>query len=296
MTKLFFIINRIAGRGKNFRIKDSIKRYFLDKPDFEIEIHFTEYPGHAQQLAQQAMAQKSNVVIAAGGDGTLNEVAGILVGTNTIFGMIPIGSGNGFSRHLKIPFSLKKALDIIVSGHTARIDVGTINNQIFLSNTGFAIDSEVIALSHGAEKRGFIPYLLAGVKSVFNIKSPTCTVYFNEQKRIVRPFLFSVFNTSQYGYNVKIASGIKATDKQLNLLIVDSRNIFKVIWLLLIRPSNHSQYIYHATPKITVEFNPAIQYFQIDGELVNSRTVKVNIEIIPHGLQCLVPPNRSSSY
>lgn len=296
MTKLFFIINRIAGRGKNFAIQDSIKQYFQNKPDFEFEIHFTEYPGHAQQLAQQATAQKSDVVIAAGGDGTLNEVAGVLVGSNTIFGMIPIGSGNGFSRHLKIPFSLKKALDIIISGHTARIDVGTINNQIFLSNTGFAIDSEIIALSHGAEKRGFIPYLQAGMKSVFNIKSPSCTISFNEQKRVVRPFLFSVFNTSQYGYNVKIASGIKATDKHLNLLVIDSRNILKVIWLMLRRPSNHSQYMYHTTQKMTVEFNPPIQYFQIDGELVNRTTDKVEIGIIPHGLQCLVPSNRSSSY
>ncbi len=289
MVKLFFIINRISGTGDNSTVGEIIERFFSSRNGYEYEIHFTEYPNHARELVAKAIEWKANIVVAAGGDGTLNEVAGALAGSDIVLGMIPIGSGNGFARHFKIPFPVKNALETIVSGKIANVDVGVVNNQIFLSNTGFAIDSDIIFNAVSTKTRGFFSYFVAGIKNIFTFKPPCCTVLLNDRTLEVRPYLFSIFNTSQYGYNVKIASGIEAEDGFLDLLIIDSRNMFKAIYLILRKPSDHPQYIRHRVKKMAVEFRPALNYFQIDGELVNRCVGRVEIRIVPKGLKCLVP-------
>ena len=289
MIKLFFIINRISGTGTNSTVGEIIERFFRSKDEYEYEIHFTEYPDHARELAEKAMDWKANIVVVAGGDGTLNEVAGALAGSDIVLGMIPIGSGNGFARHFKIPLTVKDALETIISGKIVNVDVGVVNHQIFLSNTGFAIDSAIIFNAISTKTRGFFSYFVAGIKSIFAFKPPCCTVLLEDRTLEVRPYLFSIFNTSQYGYDVKIASGIEAEDGFLDLLIIDSRNMFKSIYLILRKPSNHPQYIRHRVKEMAVEFRPALDYFQIDGELVNHRAGRVEISILPKSLKCLVP-------
>lgn len=289
MVKLFFIINRISGTSDNSTVGEIIERFFRSRNGYEYEIHFTEYPNHARELAVKAIEWKADIVVAAGGDGTLNEVAGVLVGSEVILGMIPIGSGNGFARHFKIPFPVKEALETTISGRIIRVDVGVVNNQIFLSNTGFAIDADIIFNALSTKMRGFLSYFVAGVKSIFTFNPPCCTILLEDRKLEVRPYLFSIFNTSQYGYNVKITSGIEAEDGFLDLLIIDSRNLFKAIYLILRKPSDHPQYIRHRVKELTVEFRPALNYFQIDGELKNRGVDRVDVSIIPNGLKCLVP-------
>ena len=115
--RLLAIVNPISGRTSKKAIQESILRY-IDTEKYDISIEITQYPGHATSLASEAVADGINVVVAVGGDGTVNEVARALVGTETVLGIVPCGSGNGLARHLQIPMNTRKAIDVLNKGRT----------------------------------------------------------------------------------------------------------------------------------------------------------------------------------
>ena len=128
-NKIFFIINALHLK-KNKKLKKLIQTKFL--PDkYDLNILFSEYKGHSIKLAKKAVQNKANIVVACGGDGTINEVGQSLVKTPVFLGVIPLGSGNGFARHFKIPRNINNALDIISKNHSTKIDVGKINKSFF---------------------------------------------------------------------------------------------------------------------------------------------------------------------
>ncbi len=128
MRKILIIINPKAGTDKVKNIQDKVSKVTYSS-QFQFEIVFTTYRGHAKQLAQEAVKNDYHSVVAVGGDGTVNEIATALVHTNVQLGIIPLGSGNGLARSLQIPLDIGKALKIIVDDHSILIDSGIVNDQ-----------------------------------------------------------------------------------------------------------------------------------------------------------------------
>ena len=126
--KILFIINPISGTVSKARIPDAIDKY-LDKDKFEYNITETAYAGHATELARQASADGYDIVVAIGGDGTVNEVARAIVHTQTALAIIPRGSGNGLARHLLIPINVKKSIAMINACKIHELDYGMINEH-----------------------------------------------------------------------------------------------------------------------------------------------------------------------
>lgn len=127
---IHFIINPISGIGKQKNIEELI----MEKTDvsvFDFQVKFTHGPGHGTELAMEAVKAGVDIVVAVGGDGTVNEIGQTLIGSNTALGIIPTGSGNGLARHLKIPFNFDKAISVINKCKTRKIDTATLNGQIF---------------------------------------------------------------------------------------------------------------------------------------------------------------------
>ena len=112
--KIIFIINPISGTANKDSMPSLIERY-IDKAIFDVEIRFTEYSGHASEIATAAKNTGVDIVVAVGGDGTINEVARSVIDSRTALGIIPCGSGNGLARHLMLPLNVKGALEIINS-------------------------------------------------------------------------------------------------------------------------------------------------------------------------------------
>ena len=112
MKTIHFIVNPIAGKGKAIISEQYLSKYFR-KREFSIAVKYTEYKGHAKLLTEQSIVQKVDIIVACGGDGTINEIASCLVLTNIALGIIPIGSGNGLARNLKISTNIEKAIGII---------------------------------------------------------------------------------------------------------------------------------------------------------------------------------------
>ena len=143
--KIVFILNPISGTHSKKEIPEIIERT-LDHDQFDAEIKLTEYAGH-------------DIVVAIGGDGTVNEVARSLVHTQTALGIIPCGSGNGLARHLCLPLDIKKAIQIINACKIEAFDYGVINDLPFFCTCGMGFDAFISLKFAEAGKRGPVTYL-----------------------------------------------------------------------------------------------------------------------------------------
>ncbi|MFQ5334917.1 MAG: diacylglycerol/lipid kinase family protein, partial [Flavobacteriales bacterium] len=154
MKKVRFIINPHSGVGKKGKLQRTIEAC-LKQRQVEYEICFTEGPGHATLLCEEAVKAGYEAVVTVGGDGSVNETARGLVHTDTALGIIPAGSGNGFARHCRIPLNKAKAIDAICNMNTALNDTGKLNDQLFVGTAGLGFDAHISRLFTGFGKRGF---------------------------------------------------------------------------------------------------------------------------------------------
>src|SRR6185312_2179784 len=162
--KVCFIINPVSGTGGWKGIEESIKKY-LD-PSLLFVVYFTEYAGHAIELANDAAAT-CDVVAAVGGDGMMNEVARGILGTKAALAIVPTGSGNALARHLKIPLTHKGAIECINKMNTRVIDTATMNDEEFIAVCGTGYDAEVANKFAESPKRGFFTYVKIAISNYF---------------------------------------------------------------------------------------------------------------------------------
>ena len=218
-TEIVFIINPISGTHSKEEIPDIIYNR-LDKEKFDYELLFTEYAGHAAEIAK-ACAGKKDVVVAVGGDGTVNEVARSLVHTSTALGIIPCGSGNGLARHLCLPMDPKKAIDIVNACTIEDFDYGVINGLPFFCTCGMGFDAFISLKFAEAGKRGPITYVENVLKEGLKYKPETYEVSDETGARKYKAFLIACANASQYGNNAYIAPGATMKDGEMDVVIME---------------------------------------------------------------------------
>jgi diacylglycerol kinase (ATP) len=217
--KIFFIINPISG-GLNKSFIPSLIDKWLDHHQFEAEIVFSEYHGHAQKLAENAVDSSFDVIVAIGGDGTINEVASAVESSGKIMAIVPCGSGNGLARTLKIPLSHAKAIKRINSLNTTKIDVGLFNDKKFFNMAGMGFDAHISKLFAEEKKRGFVGYIKSTLKEIVNYK-PENYIIEVEGKCIKREaFMLSVANSSQYGNNAHVSPEASVKDNLLDVCVI----------------------------------------------------------------------------
>jgi YegS/Rv2252/BmrU family lipid kinase len=234
----------------------------------------------------------TDIMAAVGGDGTINEVAKTLIGSDILLAVIPFGSGNGFARHFSFPLNISKAIKVIKSGYTDVIDVGLVNDSPFFCTSGLGFDAETgYQFSHFG-KRGFFSYAF----SLFRVfrKYNTCSyeIFFNNRSIKREAYFINVANISQYGYNFKIAPGARTNDGYLDLVIVKKFpkwNAVRLVLLSLTGNIHKSQFIeFHKADEIRIESDSDSNKIHIDGE-----PAEVNIElvykIIPKSLRVILP-------
>ena len=215
-----FIINPISGTQSKHEIPDLIDR-MMDKERFECKVCITEYAGHAAELAKACAAQGDDIVVAVGGDGTVNEVARSLVHTKTALGIIPCGSGNGLARHLCIPMDIRKALDIINQAQIVDFDYGVINDLPFFCTCGMGFDAFISLKFAEAGKRGPITYVENVLKEGLKYKPETYEIIDDNGTTKYKAFLIACANASQYGNNAYIAPGATMKDGKMDVIIME---------------------------------------------------------------------------
>ena len=215
-----FIINPISGTQSKHEIPDLIDR-MMDKERFECKVCITEYAGHAAELAKACAAQGDDIVVAVGGDGTVNEVARSLVHTKTALGIIPCGSGNGLARHLCIPMDIRKALDIINQAQIVDFDYGVINDLPFFCTCGMGFDAFISLKFAESGKRGPITYVENVLREGLKYKPETYEIIDDNGTTQYKAFLIACANASQYGNNAYIAPGATMKDGEMDVIVME---------------------------------------------------------------------------
>lgn len=224
--KAVFVINLISGTSDKAAIPGLIDQY-LDKTKFEYEIAITQYAGHASEIATKAKDDGVDVVVAVGGDGTVNEVARAIVHSNTALGIIPCGSGNGLARHLLLPLNVRKAIDVINRSEVRQLDYGIINGYHFFCTCGMGFDAFVSMKFAEAGKRGPITYVENVLREGLKYKPETYTIEDESGTLQYKAFLISCANASQYGNNAYIAPQASMSDGLMDVIIMEPFDVFE---------------------------------------------------------------------
>jgi len=278
--KILFIVNPISGGHKKAEIIQAIPK-LLDKNRFDISVTHTKRAGHAAKIAKKAVDDNMDIVVAVGGDGTINEIASQLVNTNTALAIVPCGSGNGLAHDLKIPLRYKKAIQQINTLKIRKIDVGVCNNQYFFSLAGVGFDAKVAYDFNRGKKRKFTGYAWAILKDYYNVKDHSFEIELENEKITDNFFFISIANCSQWGYNVKVAPGAQLDDGIFTVNLCKRPSAFSVISFgikLLIGKINYTKYsFFKTTRKISIS-SPKKFFYHIDGDAKGiSRQLSVDI-------------------
>ena len=215
-----FIINPISGTHSKDEIPNIIENT-LDMDQFSYELLFTEYAGHAAEMALECAEKGCDIVAAVGGDGTVNEVARSLTHTDCALAIVPCGSGNGLARHLCLPMDVKKAIEIINACKIEDFDYGVINNLPFFCTCGMGFDAFISLKFAEAGKRGPITYVENVLKEGLKYKPETYVVEDESGKMRYKAFLIACANASQYGNNAYIAPGATMKDGEMDVIIME---------------------------------------------------------------------------
>ena len=287
-----FIINPISGTQSKHEIPDLIDR-MMDKERFECKVCITEYAGHAAELAKACAAQGDDIVVAVGGDGTVNEVARSLVHTKTALGIIPCGSGNGLARHLCIPMDIRKALDIINQAQIVDFDYGVINDLPFFCTCGMGFDAFISLKFAEAGKRGPITYVENVLKEGLKYKPETYEIIDDNGTTKYKAFLIACANASQYGNNAYIAPGATMKDGEMDVIIMEPFDALEAPQiaadLFMKTLGNNSKIKTFRTRKLTIHRqSPGAIHYDGDPIMTNS-DIEVHIEHL--GIRIVANPD-----
>lgn len=224
--KIVFILNPISGTASKAGIPHLIDT-ILDKTKFDYSIAETQRAGHASELARKAVMSGTDIVVAVGGDGTVNEVARALTDTPTALGIIPCGSGNGLARHLMLPMNVKGAIEVLNQCEIHDLDYGTINGMPFFCTCGMGFDAFISMKFALSGKRGPITYVENVLKEGLKYKPETYVIEDETGTEQHRAFLISVANASQYGNDAYIAPQASMRDGLMDIIIMEPFDMFE---------------------------------------------------------------------
>lgn len=287
------LINMKSGLLWSFdALREAVSKYW-DVPGRKVTYQFCKSAEDGTSKALEAVADGIDLVLVAGGDGTVNTVGCSLIGTNTIIGVIPSGSGNGFARHFEIPLGPNKAVRALADAKVKSIDIGKVNGRPFLVTCSMAWDASIVRSFEKSLVRGVLPYVFAGVNEFFQYRAQPVRISIDDAEPVEYkdPIVFTVANLSQYGGGAVIAPSARSDDGRLEVVLALSRDLPQLI-INFPRLFDGSvdkirELITFKFQKLTVERGHEAD-IQVDGELVSAGK-RIEIEVVPSALKVLVP-------
>ena len=283
--KVKFIVNPISGTGKQNGIEDIIK----DNLKTPFKIVYTKKSGDATLLCQEAIKEPIDVVIAVGGDGTVNECAKALINTNTALGVIPCGSGNGFAYHIGMKRKMIDAVKQLNSCIMVNVDSCSANNIPFVNVSGIGFDAHIAQLFSTNKKRGFFTYAKLVLKEL-SYKAKDYTLDYNNETKNVKAFLIAFANTSQYGNDAMISPRADIKDGLIDFVIVREFPKWKILFFLYsflkgrVHLSKYTEII--KAKKIKIHSESGL--IHLDGESITCET-PIHIEVNEGSLKTFTP-------
>jgi diacylglycerol kinase (ATP) len=288
--KIAFIINPISGGINKDSFPAMISKYV--NPDvFAHDVFYTQSTEHNKELAQQCVEKRYDAVIAVGGDGTINNTAKYLAGSEIPFGIIPLGSGNGLARHLKIDTDVARALGIINRFNYSYIDTGLVNDEFFINVAGAGFDAHVSWMFANAPSRGFWQYTKITLGEFARYKPREYTLVIDGKTHTEQAFLVCVANGSQYGNNAYIAPLANINDGTFEITVIKPFRLHHVLALGL-RMFNKTL---HRSALVKISGGSHIIIKRTENEVVNidgepvMLSKDLDIKLKPANLKIIVP-------
>lgn len=278
---MLFIVNPIAGNNhKNMIIRRLVNSGY--------RIAYTEYPGHGEILARETDARK---VIAVGGDGTVNEVARGIMGTEKILGIIPCGSGDGLALHLGIPHNIGKAMKIILDENTAPLDAGKLNDRTFFSVSGTGFDALISEKFAKSGKRGLANYIEQAIKTWKDYEPEVYEMEIDGRSWTTEAILITIGNSNQWGNGAKVTPLADSSDGELDITVVKrfkNVEIPMLAYRLMTGTVNEDNHVCCFRGRHIVIRRRSPGPVHVDGDWFEAEST-LDVSIIPHALKVLVP-------
>ena len=297
--RLVVIVNPTAGGGVGRGAQASVElaRDRARAHGRSVDVRVTERPGHGRDLAAEAVRAGATVVVAWGGDGTVNEVASALVHTDVTLGIVLAGSGNGLGRDLGLPLQPAAALDVVMTGADRRIDAATLDDRVFVNVAGIGLDARVaLRFAEIARTgRGVWRYVQATLAEVLQFTPQALTLDVEGWPRRTEPLIVAFANSRQYGNNALIAPEARLDDGKLDVVWVGNRSLWAIATgvpalfsgRIILQPDVRNR----KTPDVSVEAEQPI-LCHVDGEPHQAGT-RVVIHTLPRALRVRVPASRA---
>ncbi len=293
--KVLFIINKYAGTGYLSELEGCIIDICATH-DVTCSIEFTRSRGHATELAKEANEKGFELVVAVGGDGTINEVAQGVIHTTMPMGILPKGSGNGLSRHLEIPLTLRYAVESLFTSELINMDILLVNGKLSLNVSGIGFDGHIANLFDQTKQRGLIGYASLSIKEFFRYNEFAATLQVNELQLPRKAFIIAFANSSQYGNNARIAPNASVCDGLMHINIIQKIPAYRADFMVrlfaaTVHQSTFCELITSNKVSVTTPYPVALH---IDGE-PSGMHQSFTAEVIPGALQLLAPCRKIGS-
>lgn len=290
--QILFIINPISGDIKKANLPHLIEKN-IDETQFEWQIKYTKQAGNATHIAKQAVAEKIDVIVAVGGDGSINEIAEAIVNTNVSMAIIPLGSGNGVAYHLQLPIkNIAKAIYCINSGKTIKIDTLQTNHGVVVGFAGVGFEALVARTYRHSKRRGFLAYAWATTRGIFYDYTPqNITFEIDGQQRTELVYSLSVYNAKYLGYKIGKVENASLKDGKLNVVLIKKFPLWKVLWVVFLELIGKMHWASNATIFEAKEVKIFLQpksLVQKDGDSFVYST-DFEIKVNPLSLNLIVP-------
>ncbi|BAU56206.1 diacylglycerol/lipid kinase family protein [Mucilaginibacter gotjawali] len=285
--KALFIINPISGGKKKEGVPELIEKH-LDANALTPVILFSDSVSHAREIARDAV-NKFEMVVAVGGDGTVNEVASAIVGTDMKLGIVPFGSGNGLSRFLQIPMDPVKAIQTLNAGHVEVIDSATLNGKPFFNMAGMGFDAHIAEVFSHNKKRGFITYIKSSFEEFNKYKPELYKINIDGKTYDRKSFMLSFANSSQYGNDAHISPCASVQDGLLDICMIDQFSIWRLPEMglrMMNKTADKTKFVEIIRGKRIHITRVAPGPVHLDGE-PRTEGAEVTIEIVPASLKVI---------
>ena len=289
----FLIVNLIAGQGRCKELFPKIK-VELDRRRIEYDLHFTNEPMEAVDVAKMGIEAGFSHIVAMGGDGTINEVANGLLGSDATLAVIPAGTGNDFIRMLGIPSDPMQAIDTLLDGVTTTMDLGQVGDErAFVNGMGIGLDAQVARDVLKMEKlRGAPAYLTAAIRQVFQFQAFPVTLSTSEEQFELTCLSLGIANGIFAGGGFKLAPRADIKDGLIDISALgDYPKLERLYRLPKVRAGKHTEWrktTYRQTNEVTVSSAKKL-IAHVDGEPYRLPGDSFTVRALPQALRVLVP-------
>ena len=295
-AEIVAIVNPLSGAGATSGVAEArvaLLNARFDAGRLNGSVHLTERRFHAGELAREAVQRGTKLVIAWGGDGTINEVGTALAGTGVVLGIIPAGSGNGFASELGLPRTPEAAIDTALGGRDRPIDGGDLGGRLFFNIAGIGFDA-VIAEQFNQRplgRRGMGPYVQIGLRQTFTYRAVRYRIRLDDERFETNALLIAFANGREYGNKIRLAPHARMDDGKLEAMVVEDRGTLARLWcgryLALGTADKAPRIIKRSIVSAEIDSDDEMPY-HLDGEIGRTRG-PVEVRILPKLLTVRVP-------